>query len=87
MFVQSKDRIDSVLPTDITLRVPNVYRRPGIVASLLIGIVAVGAKYRLDRAHRRHRSAYAPPVPAHLREDIGLPPLSPKLPEWWEQRW
>jgi hypothetical protein len=88
MSVQIKDRVDNpVLPTDITLRVPAVARKPGGIASLLGAIVAVGANWQLDRAHKRHRSGYAPPIPDYLREDIGLPPLPPKWHQWWEQRW
>jgi hypothetical protein len=87
MSVQTKGRIDPALPTDITPRVPIVYRRQGGFASLLASIVAVGANYRLDRAHRRYRSGYAPPIPDYLREDIGLPPLPPTFHQWWEQRW
>jgi hypothetical protein len=87
MSVQTKDRIDPVLPSDVTPRVRTFYRRHGVIASLLASIVAVGANYRLDRAHGRYKSGYAPPVPDHLRQDIGLAPLPPKLPEWWEQRW
>jgi hypothetical protein len=88
MSVQIKDRVDNpVLPTDITLRVPAIARKPGNIASLLGAIIAVGANWRLDRAHRRYRSGRAPHVPDHLRDDLGLPPLPPKLPDWWEQRW
>jgi hypothetical protein len=87
MSVQTKDRIDPVLPTDITVRVPTTYRKQGVSASLLGAIIAVGANWRLDRAHRRYRSGHAQPVPDWLRDDLGLPPLPPKLPEWWEQRW
>ena len=87
MSVQIKDRLDPVLPTDITVRVPVAYRRQGVIASLFAGVIAVGANWRLDRAHKRHRSGYAPLPPHWLREDIGLPPLPPTLPEWWEQRW
>lgn len=83
MSVQIKDR---PLPTDVTLRVP-VYRRQGIIASLVAAIAAFAANRRLRRAARRHRSGAAPPVPDWLREDLGLPPLPPRLPEWWEQRW
>ncbi len=87
MSVQTKGRIDPVLPTDITPRVPVVTRRQGAFASLLASIVAVGANYRLDRAHGRYKSGYAPPIPDYLRQDIGLPPLPPKIHQWWEQRW
>jgi hypothetical protein len=87
MSVEINDRIDPVLPTDITVRVPTTYRKQGVTASLLGAIIAVGANWRLDRAHKRYKSGRAPHVPDWLRDDIGLPPLPPKLPEWWEQRW
>jgi hypothetical protein len=87
MSVQAKDRIDPVLPTDITVRVPTTYRKQGVTASLLGAIIAVGANWRLDRAHKRYRSGRTPAVPDWLRDDLGLPPLPPKLPQWWEQRW
>ena len=87
MSVQTKDRIDPVLPTDITVRLPTTYRKQGVTASLLGAIIAVGANWRLDRAHKRYRSGRAQPIPDWLRDDLGLPPLPPKLPEWWEQRW
>jgi hypothetical protein len=77
---------DSPLPTDITHRVP-VYRRKGIVASLVAAVVTLGANRRLSRASRRYRSGNSPPVPDYLRQDIGLSPLPPKLPDWWEKKW
>jgi len=61
-----------------------VYRRKGILASLLSAVAAFLANLRLRRASRRYRSGKAPPVPEWLREDIGLEPLPPRLPDWWQ---
>jgi hypothetical protein len=59
----------------------------GMVAVLLASIVAAGVNFRLDPSRRRHRRHYGPPSADLLREDIGLLPLPPRLPEWWEQHW
>jgi hypothetical protein len=83
MSVETRSRVDPVLPPDVTLRVPGLYRAQGLVTALLASIVLAGINYRLDRAHgRRRRYRHAPPVPERLREDIGLPPPLPRLPEW-----
>lgn len=86
MSFDTKDQVfDRPLPSDITLRVP-VYRRRGVIASLIGALVAFRANRRLRWAARRHRSYRAPPIPDHLRADIGLPPQPQRLPNWWEQQ-
>ena len=81
---------DRPLPTDITLRVPEVprpagtiYRRQGVIASLVSAAFAPLVEWRGWR-RKRWRSGAEPPVPDWLREDVGLPPAPPRLPEWWE---
>jgi len=74
---------DRPLPSDITMRVP-IYRRRGVIASLIGAIVSYRANRRLRWAAKRYRNYVAPEVPDHLRADIGLPPLPPRLPTRWE---
>lgn len=74
---------DRPLPSDITMRVP-IYRRRGIIASLIGAIVTYRANRRLRWAAKRYRTYVAPPLPDYLREDIGLPRLPPPPPTWWE---
>lgn len=90
MSLNFEDRpYDPPLPSDITLRVPaihrqrNIYRREGVIASLVSAVVAHLVDWRLRRKGRR-RSGASPPVPDWLREDVGLPPAPPKLPDPWE---
>lgn len=71
------------LPSDVTLRVPFTYRRRGIVASLLSAIGTWSANRRLDRA-RRGQELFPQEIPNWLREDLGLPPLPPRIRLWWE---
>jgi hypothetical protein len=75
---------DSALPSDVTLRAP-AYRRKGIIAALVAAGAALLANRKLRRASHRYRSGRAPPVPDWLREDVGLPPLPRKFPDWWER--
>ena len=86
MSVQLKDRANEpALPTDITLRAP-IYRRQGIIASLVASLAGLAANRRLKQLSRRYRTAGLPPVPDYLREDIGLPPLPPPITQWWEPK-
>ena len=72
------------LPSDITMRTP-VYRRRGIIGSLIANAVAVwSAKRQLARITRQYRTGPVQEIPDHLRADIGLPPLPKRLPNWWE---
>ena len=71
------------LPTDVTLRVPAIYRRRGIIASLFSVIGTWLANRRLDRA-RRPDLRFPENIPPWLREDIGLPPPPPRIRTWWE---
>ncbi|HHY50018.1 MAG TPA: hypothetical protein GYA10_09755 [Alphaproteobacteria bacterium] len=73
------------LPTDVTPRQP-IYRRQGIVAALLTALAVHAANRRLRQIARRFRRGTAPEIPNYLREDLGLPPLPPRLPSWWEIR-
>lgn len=79
---------DPPLPSDITLRVPvvyrqkSIYRREGIVISLVSAFAAHLVDWRLRRKDRS-RSGASPPVPDWLREDVGLPPAPPKFLDWW----
>jgi hypothetical protein len=74
MSLDFKNHVDTPpLPTDITQRA-HVYRRQGVIASLISMIASISANRRLARASRRFHSGDAPMVPAWLREDLGLPP-------------
>lgn len=75
------DRIaDPPLPTDITGRTV-IYRRRGIIASAVAAALAVwSARRQLARITRQYRRLPAEDLPDHLREDIGLPPVTPHLP-------
>lgn len=79
-------RYDRPLPSDVTLRTP-VYRRHGVIASL-VGRLLAGwsAKRQLKRITRWYRARDLEQVPDHLRDDIGLPPIPPRLVNWWEFR-
>jgi hypothetical protein len=77
---------DSSLPSDVTLRSP-LYRRQGIVASLLMALAVMSANRQLRRATRGYKSGRAPMIPDYLREDIGLTPLPPPIVQWWEVKW
>lgn len=79
------------LPTDVTLRTP-VYRKQSVVAALiLVALARWSAQRQLARITKRYRRKPVRPVlprdiPNYLREDLGLPPLPPPLPAWWEFR-
>lgn len=76
---------DRPLPTDVTHRVP-VYRRQGIIASLVARVLAeLSGRRQLRRITRWYRAkAIDEEVPDHLREDVGLPPRPERLISWWE---
>jgi hypothetical protein len=77
---------DSALPSDVTLRAP-IYRRRGIIASLIATTIARwSARRQLDRIARQYRRQPPVELPNYLREDIGLPPLPPRSSGWWEIR-
>jgi hypothetical protein len=77
-------RYDRPLPSDITMRTP-VYRRRGVIASLIADALAAwSARRQLRRITRQYRGLSPQPIPDYLREDIGLPPLPKRLPNWWE---
>lgn len=77
---------DRALPSDVTPRAP-IYRRQGVLASLLARLAYWGADRQLRRASRRYLDGSAPAIPDYLREDLGLAPLPPRLPGWWEIKW
>jgi hypothetical protein len=60
--------------------------RPGVAGALVSAVVAMLANAQLARASRRYRSRGSPPVPRHLRHDLGLPPADD---QWWRamDRW
>lgn len=85
------DKLDSasgtVAPTGSTPRTP-IYRRRGIVASLLVSLI----KSLFDTDGRRRRrtgrsSGNAPPLSDRLKRDIGLPIESPRSVAWNDLRW
>lgn len=73
------------LPTDVTPRQP-IYRRRGIIAAFATALAVHAANRRLRQIAKRFRRGRAPDIPDHLRADLGLPPLPPRLPGWWEIR-
>ena len=60
--------------------------RTGASGALVSAVVTMLANAQLARAARRHRSRGSPPVPHHLRRDLGLPPAED---QWWRamDRW
>lgn len=60
--------------------------RPGIAGAVVSAVVTMLANAQLNRAAGRHRSRGSPPVPPHLRPDLGLPPAED---QWWRamDRW
>jgi hypothetical protein len=77
---------EAPLPSDITVRVPVYRRRRGLGAAFLEAIARWSAMRELRRiTHRRHRLSERD-IPNYLREDIGLMPLPPAFPSWWEHR-
>jgi len=58
----------------------------GIAGALLSAVVTTLANAQLARAARRYRSRGSPPVPPHLRRDLGLMPevLEPR--NHWDYR-
>ena len=74
------------LPTDITRRT-TIYRKRGVIASLLLTITASwSARRQLAQITRHYRRKPMEPIPDYLRADIGLSPLPPSPPGWWEIR-
>ena len=61
-------------------------RRPGIAGAVVSAVVSMLANAQLARATKRHQSRGSPPVSAHLRRDLGLPPEGT---QWWRaiDRW
>lgn len=82
-----QDRLGAdTLPTDVTLRT-TIYRRRGVIASLIFtALAAWSARRQLKAITRHYRRKPLAPIPEYLREDIGLPPLPPRSPTWWELR-
>ncbi len=78
-----EDGFGRPLPNDIALRMPTIYRRRGVIASALTSIGTWLANRRLDRA-RRGTELFPQEIPNWLREDLGLPPLPPRIRLWWE---
>jgi hypothetical protein len=60
--------------------------RPGIAGAVVSAVVTMLANAQLARASKRHRSRGSPPVPPHLRYDLGL---RPEDEQWWRaiDRW
>lgn len=71
---------------DLAPRAPSRSARPyghapiGIAGALVSAVVTMLANAQLARATRTHRSRGSPPVPSHLRRDLGLMPevMEPK---------
>lgn len=78
--------------TDLNITDRSIYSvndaapRPGIAGAVVSAVVTMLANAQLARAASRHRSRGSPPVPRHLRHDLGLPPAEA---EWWRaiDRW
>lgn len=86
MFIDRDFRAERPLPSDVTLRAP-VYRRQGIIASLLAGLVRAWSRYKEAREISRFTDS-ADELPSYLRKDIGLPRAAPPSPGPWDlMRW
>jgi hypothetical protein len=57
--------------------------RTSLGERLVSAFLSIGANARLQRAARRHRSRGSPPVPAWLRQDLGLPEIIEPEPYHW----
>lgn len=64
----------------------HAHTHTGIAGALLSAVVTTLANAQLARAARRYRSRGSPPVPSHLRRDVGLMPevLEPR--SHWDYR-
>ena len=60
----------------------NLPPRPGVAGAVVSAVVAMLVNAQLARATRRHRSRGSPPLPSHLRRDIGLIPAEELRTHW-----
>lgn len=86
-------RPDDTMTLEITSRAPARPNRAhahittvGVAGALVSAVVMTLANAQLARAARRYKSRGSPPVPSHLRRDLGLLPevLEPK--SHWDYR-
>jgi hypothetical protein len=58
----------------------------GIAGALVSAVVTTLANAQLARAARRYKSRGSPPVPSHLRRDVGLMPEVLEPSSHWDYR-
>ena len=58
----------------------------GVAGAVVSAVVTMLANAQLARAARRYKSRGSPPVPPHLRRDLGLMPEVMELRSHWEYR-
>lgn len=68
-------------------RVPAIPRRErlDLVTALVSAVVAIRARRQLARLVKSRKPRGSPPLPAYLRQDIGLPPDEPGRNYWDHQ--
>ncbi|WP_417309715.1 hypothetical protein [Devosia sp.] len=59
--------------------------RRGLVRWVLTAAAVISARMQLGRIVRQHQSRGSPPVPRHLRQDLGLPP-EPESRRYWDHQ-
>jgi len=57
----------------------------GVAGAVMSAVATMLANAQLARAARRYKSRGSPPVPAHLRRDLGLAPEAER-PSHWDYR-
>lgn len=58
----------------------------GVAGAVVSAAVTMLANAQLARAARRHKSRGSPPVPSHLRRDLGLLPEVMEPESHWDYR-
>ena len=64
----------------------SAHTHTGIAGALISAVVTTLANAQLARAARRYKSRGSPPVPSHLRRDVGLMPEVLEPSSHWDYR-
>jgi hypothetical protein len=85
-------RPDDAMTLELQTRAParmnraQAHTHVGVAGAVVSAVVTMLANAQLARAARRYKSRGSPPVPTHLRRDLGLMPEVMEPRSHWEYR-